>query len=148
MAVDAEGAVKDWLNSRNDLVGRSNAIPLGAHLTLLRSPGSGAYAYLQVIGGTRALAAERPVHAARISAQFRGTTRETAMHAAVAYATALEALDGVPTPMGPGVVCHTVADVSGPLLPTDEHESNRERWVVVVDADFYLQAVPTVAATA
>jgi hypothetical protein len=146
MAVDAEGAVKDWLNGRGDLVGRSRPIPLGAHLTLLRSPGKGAYAYLQVIAGSRALAAEAPVHAARISAQFRGTTRETAMHAAVAYTTALEGMDGVPTPMGPGVLCHTVADVAGPMLPTDEHESNRERWVVVVDADFYLSAVPTVAA--
>ena len=146
MAVDAEGAVKDWLNTRTDLVGRGNPIALGAHLTLLRSPGKGAYAYLQVINGVRALTAERPVHAARVSAQFRGTTRETAAHAATAYATALEAMDGVPTRMGPGVLCHTVADITGPLLPSDEHESNRERWAYVVDADFYLSAVPTVAA--
>lgn len=146
MAVDAEGAVKDWLNSRVDLVGRGNPIPLGAHLTLLRSPGKGTYAYLQLIGGARALNAERPVHAARITAMFHGVTRETASYAAVAYATALESLDGVPTLMGPGVLCHTVADVTGPIA-TDEHESNREQWVYVVDADFYLSAVPTVAVT-
>ncbi|MFB4306987.1 hypothetical protein [Actinomadura sp. GTD37] len=145
MAVDAEGAVKDWLNSRLDLVGHGNAIPLGAHLNRLRSPGKGAYAYLQLINGTRALAAEAPVHAARVSAMFYGTTRETASYAAVAYATALEALDGVPTPMGPGVLCHTVADVTGPV-PRDEHDSNREQWVYIVDGDFYLAAASTVAA--
>lgn len=145
MAVDAEGAVKDWLNSRGDLTGKGNAIPLGAHLTRLRSPGKGAYAYLQLVAGARALAAERPVHAARVSAMLHGTTRETASYAAVAYATALEAMDGVHTVMTPGVVCHTVDNITGPIA-RDEHDSNREQWVYIVDADFYLSAVPTVAA--
>ncbi|MDL4812818.1 hypothetical protein [Actinomadura opuntiae] len=145
MAVDAEGAVREWLNARADLVGPGRPIPLGAHLTYLRSPGKGTYAYLQVVAGSRALSAERPVHAARVSAMFHGTTRETSARAAVAYATALEALEGFPTAMGAGAICHTVADISGPLA-TDEHESNREQFVYVVDADFYLSAAADLTA--
>lgn len=138
MAVDAEGAVKAWINGLPDLVGPGRPLPLGAHLTRLRSPGKGAYAFLIVVSGTRALAAEQPVHAARISAMIHGTTRESAARAAAAYTTVLEQMEGVPAVMGEDVICHSVTDVTGPLA-TDEHDSNREQYVYVVDADFFLQ---------
>ena len=137
MAVDAEGAVRDWINGRTDLAGEGMPLTHGAHLGRLRSPASGTYAYLLRIGGTRALTAERPVDQARISATVYGTTKETACLAATAYTTALEELDGIPTRMGPLAVCVTVDNISGPL-PIDDHETNREQYRYVVDADFYL----------
>lgn len=137
MAVDAEGAVRDWINSRTDLVGQGRPLQLGAHLGRLRSPGRGSYALLLRVGGTGALTAERPVDQARISATIYGTTKETAAQAAVAYANAVQELDGRPTAMGPLVVCNTVDNLSGPLA-IDDTDTNREQYRYVVDADFYL----------
>jgi hypothetical protein len=136
MAVDAEAAVKAWLNARLDLVGQGRPIPLGAHLGRLRSPGRGAYAHLLRVGGSPSLTAESPVDRARVSATLYGTTKETACAAALAYATALERLDGIPTAMGP-LVCATVDNITGPTA-LDDHESAREQYRYVVDADFYL----------
>lgn len=137
MAVDAEGAVKDWVNGRTDLVGKSGPIPLGAHLGRLRSPGSRAYVRLLRVGGTRALTAESPVDQARISATVYGTTKEVAAQAAVAYTNALEGLSGAPTPMGPLVICHIVDNITGPLA-IDDSDTTREQYRYLVDADFYL----------
>jgi hypothetical protein len=137
VAVDAEGAVRDWVNSLQDLVGQGRPLQLGAHLGRLRSPGRGAYAYLLRVGGTPGLTAERPLDQARISATIFAPTKEIACAGAVAYANALETLDGRPTPMGPAVVCQTVDNITGPVA-TDEHESNREQYRYLVDADFVL----------
>ncbi|MFC9973542.1 hypothetical protein ACFVH6_21875 [Spirillospora sp. NPDC127200] len=137
MVVEAEGAIKAWLNARLDLVGPGNPIQLGAHTGRLRSPGRGAYAYLLRIGGAAALTAENPVDQARVSATLFAPTKEVASRAAVAYANALHALAGVPTPMGEAV-CLVVDNITGPL-GIDDHESTREQYRYVVDADYLLK---------
>lgn len=135
MAVDAEGAVRDWVNARQDLVGEGGPIPLGAHLgDGLRSPGRGAWVLLLRVGGTRGLTAERPMDIARISATVYGTTKETAAAGATAYATALEGLDGAPVAMGPLVVCHVVDNITGPSAVPDGSGEHR----YLVDAEFVL----------
>jgi hypothetical protein len=139
VVVDAEAAVQAWLNSRTDLVGQGNPIPLGARLNRQRSPGRGAYAYLLRIGGVPALTAENPFDQARVSATLYAPTKEAAAHAATAYANALHALHvgGPPVPMGPDAVCRAVDGITGPNA-FDDHESNREQHRYVVDADFFL----------
>jgi hypothetical protein len=139
VVVEAEGAVKAWLNGRTDLVGPGRPIRLGAHTGRLRSPGAGAYAYILRIGGVPALTAENPVDQARIAATLFGPTKEVAALAATAYANALHALHlgGPPVEMGPHAVCRTVDSITGPLA-IDEHESQREQYRYQVDADFYL----------
>ena len=138
MWVDAEGAVREWVNSRTvDLVGQGNPILLGAHLDRLRSPARGVYVWLLRVGGGQALTAERPADRARISASIYGLTKESAAAAAVAYANALEQLQGRPTPMGPSAVCLTVDSITGPLA-TDPAQVSEDRFRYLVDADFYL----------
>lgn len=135
MAVDAEAAVRDWVNGRTDLVGPGSPIQLGAHLGHgLRSPGRGAYVLLLRVGGVRALTAERPFDQARISATFRGTTKEMAANAAIAYVTALEGLSGAPVAMGPLVVCHVVDNITGPTAIDDGSAEYR----YLADAEFVL----------
>jgi hypothetical protein len=139
VVVEAEGAVRAWLNARADLVGQGKPIQLGAHLTRLRSPGRGAYAYLLRVGGLPALTAERPVDQARISVTLYAPTKETAALAATAYASALHVLSlgGPPVPMGPNALCRVVDNITGPTA-VDDHLSQREQHRYVVDADFFL----------
>lgn len=139
MVVDAEAAVRAFINSRTgDLVGVGHPLRLGAYLNRLRSPGSGAYAYLTRVGGTPALTAEQPVDQARVSAAIYAPTKDIAAAAATAYATLLHALSlgGARTPMGEAV-CLTVDNISGPLF-IDDSESNHEQVRYLVDADFVL----------
>jgi hypothetical protein len=147
MVVDAEAAVRAWLNARDDLVGPGNPIQVGAHLNRLRSPGRGAYAYLLRVGGVPALTAETPLDQARISATLYAPTKEVAAIAATAYARALHVLSlgGPPVPMGPEAVCHVVDNIAGPTA-IDDHESNREQYRYVVDADFYLALTSDISA--
>jgi hypothetical protein len=137
MAVDAEGAVQAWINSRTtDLVGLGNPLQLGAHFIRLRSPASGAYALLYRIGGGRAFTAERPWDQARISATIYAPTKETACRAAVAYVNALESVNGAAVVMG-DAVCQVVDNITGPLA-IDDSATGHEQHRYVVDADFYL----------
>jgi hypothetical protein len=140
MAVDAEGAVRAWVNGRTDLVGEGRPLPLGAHLARLRSPAQGAYIRLLRVGGVRALTAETPFDQARISGTIYGTTKETAAQAAAAYATVLEGLQGDPVMMSPGVECKVVDNITGPIA-LDDSDSGREQYRYLVDADFFLIAV-------
>lgn len=136
MAVDAEGAVRDWVNGRTDLVGEGGPIHLGAHLGgRLRSPGRGAYVVLLRVGGARALTAEKPFDQARISATFYAPTKEIACVAATAYTTALEGVDGAPVQMGPLVVCHVVDNISGPTALDDRADTE---YRYLVDAEFVM----------
>lgn len=136
-AVDAEACVRAWVNGPAGLTGAGRPLPLGAHLTRLRSPARGAYVLLSRVGGTSALTAERPVDQARVSASIYGRTKESAAAAAVAYANALEPLTlGVPAVMG-AAKCVAVDDVAGPLA-VDEHDTGREQFRYLVDASFFL----------
>lgn len=136
MAVDAEGAVKAWIDSlTTDLVGLGNPLQHGAHFNRLRSPATGAYALLYRVGGSRALTAERPYDLARISATIHGLTKETACRAAVAYVNALEAVNGAPVVMG-DAVCQVVDNITGPLA-IDDSTTDREQYRYLVDADFF-----------
>jgi hypothetical protein len=140
MAVDATGAVRDWVNSlTTDLVGMGNPLQLGAHPAPLRSPAKGAYAKLLRVGGSRELTVERPFDRARISATICGLTIESTAAAAAAYCTAVEALalGGAATPMGDLVVCQVVDDITGPIELPPESGSTLE-YRALVDADFYL----------
>lgn len=137
MVVDAEAAVREWVNGPSGLAGTGQPLSLGAHLKRLRSPGAGAYALLLRVGGVPALTQERPVDQARVSASIYGRTKEAAEAGARAYANALEALSlGVRAVMG-AAMCVAVDNISGPLA-VDEHDTTREQYRYMVDADFYL----------
>jgi hypothetical protein len=140
MALDAEAAVRDWVNANTALVGDGKPLTRGAYLKLLRSPYGGTYAYLSVIGGTpRQVVAERvakPFVRARIGAQIFGTTKESAAAAAVAYCNAVEALLVGPTPMGTAAVCLFADAISGPLELAFGPEVR-----YAVDCDFILRPV-------
>lgn len=137
MYVDAEGAVRDWVNSLTSLVGEGNPLLLGAHLDRLRSPARGCYAWLLRVGGTPELTAERPVDRARISASIYGLTKESAAAAAVAYANALLTLEGRRTPMGLDVVCLAVDSIAGPTA-IDPSSVTEDRHRYLVDCDLLL----------
>ena len=137
-AVDAEGAVRDWINSlTEDLVGLGNPLQLGAHLDRLRSPARGCYAWLIRVGGSRSMTAERPFDLARISASVYGTTKKTAADAASAYVAALESLDGRRTALNEDVTCQTVDFITGPIA-IDAHATGEEQYRYLIDADFHL----------
>lgn len=139
MVVDAEAAVRAWINSRTaDLVGVGHPLQLGAHLNRPRSPGRGAYAWLSRVGGTPGLTAETPVDLARISAAIYAPTKESAANAAVAYANALHALHvGAGRTVMGDAVCVAVDSISGPLW-VDDSEGNHEQYRYLVDAEFAL----------
>lgn len=138
MAVDAEGAVRDWINTQTTaLVGVGNPLQLGAFLDRLRSPAKGAYALISRVGGSRSLTAERPFDLAMISASIYGTTKKDACDAAVAYVNALEALDGHRTPMGETVVCQAVDNIFGPVA-IDGSLTGEEQFRYLVDCEFHL----------
>jgi hypothetical protein len=144
MAVDAEGAVKAWIDSRTeDLVGLGNPLTHGAHFNKLRSPATGAYALLYRIGGGRAFTAERPWDQARISATIYAPTKEGACRAAVAYVNALESVNGASVRMG-DAVCQVVDNITGPLA-IDDSSTGHEQHRYIVDADFYLALATALA---
>lgn len=134
MALDAEGIVKDWINSRSDLVGPGKLLTRGAHLKRLRS--QGIYAYLVSVGTPGDLTAETPVGRARISATVYASTKKAAADAAAAYATVLESLNGAPEQAGDYKIL-VVDNISGPL-PVDDQLTTREEFRYLVDADFWI----------
>lgn len=91
--IDAEQAVRVWLNSLTDLVGAGNPLVKGVHLNPLHGDHL-SWAEQQSTGGSAALSAENPDMRAALSWLVYGRTREAASTAAVALANALETLDG------------------------------------------------------
>lgn len=133
--VDAEGVIRDWVNSLTNLVGPDNPLPLGAHLKRLRSPDSGAYVLLSLITGDDDYTAGGATRA-RISGAVYGITKADAGNAAAAYANAIRRLSVGNTVVGeaPNQTVILIADgITGPLYLVDGDE---ERYIV--DADFYL----------
>lgn len=134
--VTAVTAIRAWINTHPTLSGAGKPLPLGAFRTQSRSPGQGAYVTLHRLDGTDALIAEEAADQARIAGVVYAGTDEAAETAAVAYANALAALSGTPTPMG-DAICLVVDDITGPLL-VDNQAGDGEQWAYEVDADFFL----------
>lgn len=134
MAYDAEGIVKNWINSRSDLVGPSKPLVRGAHLKRIRS--QGVYAMIMTVGTPGDLTAERPIGRARISATIYASTKQAAAIAAVAYMTVLESINGVPEKAGDYKIL-VVDNITGPI-PIDDQLTTREEFRYLVDADFWI----------
>lgn len=95
--------MRAWVNGRPDLTGPGKAIPNGAFTGhQKRSPASGAYCMVARQGGQdRSLLAEADVVAtARLSFMVYAGTPDAAEDGAVALATAINALQGLPEPCG------------------------------------------------
>jgi hypothetical protein len=138
--VDAEAAVRAWINGNPILTG-GTAPPLtqGAHLKRLDSV-RGCYVHLLLIATTDgALTAEVPVGRARISGTVYGGKKDVAALGALAYANelwALVKLSGFPVTMG-AATCRAIDNITGPL-GLDDYETSHEQYRYLVDADFYL----------
>jgi hypothetical protein len=131
--VDAEGAIRDWINESSDTAPVRVYATKGAHLKRLRSPYQGAYIVLRRVGGGQTLTAEVGADRARISATIYGVSKEGASKAAVAYANAIERVRSK-TAMG-DATCEFVANISGP----SDQTLNQDEPRYLVDADFYLR---------
>lgn len=127
VAVDAEGAIKAWV----DTVVKGAALTHGAQLQPLRSPVTATYVLISRVGGPVDRNTDWDVP--RISAIFHGPTRQAAYLAAVAYLNAIYSLAD-PTPMGTIAICHGVDVDSGPSELPDP--SGHARFYV--QASFYL----------
>lgn len=136
MAVDAEGIVRGWINSRSDLVGPGKPLERGAFLKRLRS--QGIYAHILTVGTPVDLTAERSVGRARISATIYASTKKAASDAAVAYTSVLESINGAPEKAGDYKIL-IVDNITGPL-PIDDQLTTREEFRYLVDADFWITA--------
>lgn len=136
MALDMEYIVKTWINTRSDLVGQGRPLVRGAHLKVIRSQGS--YAFIISVGTPNDLMAERPISRARISATIYASTKQASASAAVAYASVLETLNGVPEKAGDYTIL-IVDNITGPV-PIDDQLTTREEFRYLVDADFYVSA--------
>jgi len=132
----AVAAVQAWINTHPTLTGRGRPLEHGAFRGRVRSPSRGAYLMLTRIDSADALIAEDAADQARIAAVIYAATDEAAETAAVAYANALAALSGTPTPMG-DATCLVVDAITGPLF-VDDRAGDGEQYAYAVDADFYL----------
>lgn len=145
VVVDAERAVKDWINGQGALADRNNPqAPLkgGAQFKRLDAVRS-TYAYVRLIANSTGELAEVPLQMARVSATVYGPTQELAMAGAAALANALWAVilaARFPVPMSRGIQCMKIDNVTGPL-PIDDYETTREQFRYLVDADYYLAPV-------
>lgn len=134
MALDVEGVVRNWINTRTDLVGDGKPLQRGAFLNLQKA--SGPYVFIIAVGTPPDLTAETPIGRARISATIYAGTKGAASKAAIAYVNVLETLTGKPERMG-DYLCRVVDNITGPL-PLDDHLTNREEFRYLVDADFWI----------
>jgi hypothetical protein len=137
--VDAEGAVKDWINANAALTsGDGRPLTLGAHLNRMASI-RGTYAHLVLINTSSGMTAETPVGIARISATVYGQTKSLAQRGAMALANELETIkhNARPVSMGTGAVCLMVDNITGPAA-VDDTETTREQWRYLVDSDYHL----------
>lgn len=133
----AVAAVLAWVNGHPTLTGEGKPLEHGAFRGRPRSPSRGAYLMLTRIDSADALIAEEAADQARIAAVIYAATDEAAETAATAYANALTALSGTPTPMGDDVTCLVVDDITGPLF-VDDRAGDGEQFAYAVDADFFL----------
>ncbi|MFI7449542.1 hypothetical protein ACIBQX_18745 [Nonomuraea sp. NPDC049714] len=134
--VAATAAVLAWANAHPTLTGPGNPLDQGAFRDQIRSPSRGAYLVLARIDGADALVAEAPIDEARVAGLVFAATDEAAETAAVAYANALSALTGTPTPMG-DATCLVVDAITGPQFLDDGAGARGELYAYQVDATFF-----------
>ncbi len=146
MTVQAEKAVRAWVNQRADLVGTTGSPgPLGhgAYLIGQVFPSGGAFAVITRQQGTpQQMTGEDDgsIDCASVVAEIFGGTQQAAETAAAAYAVAVRSLSGLPEVMGDsGVTCLVADNVTGPQdisVPPDQGEL----YSFHVTADFYLRS--------
>lgn len=141
MALDTEGIVKEWINTRSDLVGSGKPLTRGAFLKRIRS--QGVYAHILSVGTPTDLTAETPVGRGRISATFYAATKKAACDAAVAYTSILESLNGAPERAGDYKIL-VVDNITGPI-PIDDQLTTREEFRYLVDADFWITVMDSLS---
>lgn len=129
--VDAERAVKDWLNSQDDLSGPGRPLGKGATLARLQGALTLAYALVSRTGGGLAFGAESPDLRAAMTVWVYGPSKETAEHGAAALVAAVtDRLAGRPVEVA-GVGRIVVADrLDGPAWSPDFDEP---RYIVTFD---------------
>jgi molybdopterin biosynthesis enzyme len=128
------------VNSRADLVGPGNPLPVGAYLHTERSPADGGYA---VISAGPSLVAEDPAIAtARVTALVYAGTQEAAENAAVALGNAVRTLTGAPQPCGDTGVMILVHDNMTEPADMPVPPDGGEAWCQVLSADFVLYQPP------
>jgi hypothetical protein len=114
MALSAETAIRDWINTRAGLTGEGNPLPRGAFLNgrQPRSPAHGAYALLirEAGAGGQVIAEDSDPSLARITAHVYAGTIEAAEAACSAVANAFQSLTGCPQRCGSTGVTVLVAD--------------------------------------
>lgn len=123
--VDAEDLLRTWVNAQTDMVGKGNAIPLGAHISrgALRSPTTGSYVLLERIGGNDAWLNEAPSDTARISGSVFGPNKGAAARAAIAYANRLRRIPYLRPEVGESQLV-TIDALTGPLyVPTTDGDA-------------------------
>jgi hypothetical protein len=119
--VDATSAAIEWINSQTaTLVGAGKPIQNGAMRRRLRSPGEGAYVFVDLISTTEE-PTEAPIHQARIQCSVYAGTEPAAAQAAVALGNAMRDVDGRPVSLT-GITLWLIADLSGPLFSPDGDE--------------------------
>jgi hypothetical protein len=152
--IAAETAIRDWINTRPDLIGDleipggggEGPICRGAYLRSQRSPADGPYL---IIARTSPGGAEPPLAEheprlgiARITAQAFAGTQQAAETAAVAYARAVAACTGNPEPCGAtGLFILAHENLTGPVY-VPAGASGGEQFCYAVVADFLLAQGP------
>lgn len=134
--VDAERAIKEWINQQADLSGPGKLLAKGATLARLQGALTATYALVSHTGGGTAFGAESPDWRAAMTVQVYGPSKETASRAADALAvTLVTRLAGKPADV-PGGRIIVVDNLSGPLWSPDFDEP---RYTLSFDA--YLATV-------
>lgn len=137
VSVDAEGALRFWLNSVTTLVGPTGPVSLGFFLELQRSKNSGTYGQLGRLAGADAFGVEAPADMARITCSIFSTTRQAAAAGAVAYANTLRTLSVVkPSLAEYDAVIRLADNISGPLWVPNLDKALPQ---YLVDADIYFE---------
>jgi hypothetical protein len=133
--VDAEGVLRNWLNSlTSSLVGNAQPFVGGFHLKQPSSPYRGAHAVLARLGGTDAWNEARADNA-RITCSIFAPTKQVAATAAIAYANILRTISTI-QPTAAGVRLRAVDNITGPIyIPSAQTEGRAEQYLV--DADVY-----------
>lgn len=137
--IAGQAAVKAWINSRADLVGQGNPLPLGAYLEEVRSPADGAYALVerQPATGEANPAEGSPLTTVRTVLSCYAGTHDAAELAATALLGAIQECQGNPVPV-------TDPDGSAVLRVTDKYigpvnkpaGAGEETYCFWVGADF------------
>jgi hypothetical protein len=137
VSVDAEGALRFWLQSVATLVGPNQPVSLGFFLERQRSKNAGTYGQLGRLAGTDAFGVEASADMARMTCSIFSTTRQAAALGAVAYANTLRTLSTIKPALAEYDCVIRLADnISGPLWVPNPDKALPQ---YLVDADIYFE---------